>query len=267
MSNLFDELNGLNVDQNLDGLLSKVARKVRKATRKVRKAARKITPKPLRKVMNKLEAEGRRMDRKGLTKKLAIVAAGVGLAFVGGPAIIAGLKGAGGIAAKGVGLAAKGIGAAKGVIGATTVSNVVKTGMQYKAAKDQMKMEDAMATQQAQEELAATRGLTQAIGQTPEFRQVVDELRSQGYSDTEILQHWVESKTYYQSAVAQATQTVYPQIKQSYVDYGMSEDDADTYATVEAHKIATQAVDEVKSKVTGGNLLLPAALLIFSLMG
>lgn len=272
--NLFDELNGMENGQ-LDGFFSDAAKKVRKKTRKVRKAVKKITPKPLRKIHDKIEAEGRRMDRSGLTKKLAIAAAGVGLAFVGGPAIMAGMKSAGGIVAKGAGLAKAGIAsAAKGAAWTTTAGTVAKEGLKYKAQKDQAKameqQEQAYAAQQAEAEEEAAEGLAAAMGETPEFREVVQRLRSEGYSDQEILQHWVESKTYYQNAVAAATDVVQPQIKQDYVHQGYNLEDAEDHSLVEAHEIATRGVDEAKKEIKKGDmskLIIPALGVALMFMG
>lgn len=262
--NKFDQLAGLKTEHEaLDGFLSKMVGKVRKVTRKVRKATAKITPKPMRKLVAKVEAEGARADRNGITKKVAIIAAGVGLAFVGGPALMAGMKAAGGLAAKGAALAKTGIIAAakSGVI-----STVVKKGLEAKSAKQGAQA----AKTQADAELIASQNLAAAIGQMPEFKQIVDQLRSEGYSEQEILAHWVESKAYYQNAIAAASETIRPQIKQNLVANGVPEQYAEDESWVQAHKISTNSVEQVQQEITGKsgtNLLIPAALLLMSFLG
>lgn len=270
--NKFDQLAGFtDSPENLDGFLSKVAGKVRSATRKVRKAVKKVVPKPIRKVIDKVEAEGRRAERSGLTKKLAMVAGGVGLAFLGGPAIMAGLKGAGGIAGKGLALAKAGIG---GAIKTGGIMQTVKTGMDYKAASDQAKAierENAqIAAQESEAELAAGRGIIQAIGEMPEFAQVVQQLRAEGYSDQAILAHWAESSAYYKNAVAAATETIQPQLQQHYIAQGVPPQYAESESWVQGHKIAAEEVGKVRDKATGGGagtLLIPGAILLMTMLG
>jgi len=266
--NLFDEY--LHDDEQLNGFLSKIAKGIRNVGRKVRKVVKKVTPKPLRKVIEKVEAEGRRLDKKGITKKLAIAAIGVAGLVVGGPAIAAGLKtaagAAGSIIAKGGALAVKGISAAATAAKAVGVANLVKTGVSIAQAKQTAQQEAYTAADQAYQETKATEQLAQVIGANPKFAEVVQQLRAQGYSDDAILQHWVESKTYYEQAFSAVAETVYPQLYNYGVQAGLPPQAAEYYAASETEQIADEAINKVRSEFTGAPILIGAGLLALLLL-
>lgn len=259
MNNLFDQLAGFDDEPDgMGGWLSKINKKIKKVVKPVREAAKKITPKPLRKIITKVEAEGRRMEDSGLTKKLAIAAAGAATIWFGGPAIMAGLKTVG----AGLGTAAGAtktalIGAGKIVAGAGGTINTVKSMTQ---SAPQQSQQEAALYNESLANLKVAQGLATAMGQSPEFKQAVGQLRAQGYSDQEILAHWVESKSFYLNAVESAQATVFPQVYDNYVSQGMSPSQAHDYATVESYEIAKVGVDEVK-KQASGSIVLPVAAL------
>ena len=263
--NIFDQLAGFEDEPDgMGGWLSKINKARKKVTDPIRKAVKKIAPKPLRKIITKVEAEGRRMEDSGLTKKLAIAAAGAATIWFGGPAIMAGLKTVG----AGIGTAAGAtktalVGAGKLIAGAGGTINTVKS-MTQGAPQRQQQPAPTQAQQalynESLAELKAAQGLAQAMGQSPEFKQAVGQLRAQGYSDQEILAHWVESKSFYLNAVQSAQATVFPQVYDNYVSQGMPPSQAHDYATVESYEIAKVGVDEVK-KQASGSIVLPVAAL------
>lgn len=287
--NLFDDVMGTGDDQ-LDGWLSDLNKKRKELSRKVRKAVKKVVPKPVAKLMDKVEAEGRRMDESGLTKKLAIVAAGVGLAMVGGPMVAAAFKGAAGagataaagaastavatttataattaaattattsvgLLAKGAALVKAGVGAAAKVAASGALATGAKVYADYQGAKKEAKVIEAQLAAETEAEAQATGQIAQVIGSNPQFKEVVDRLRAEGYSEQAILQHWVESKNYYQAATTQMMQATYPQLYTYATNQGLPPEYAEDYALMESSAIADQAVQQIRSEFAAGDLV------------
>jgi hypothetical protein len=285
--NVFDELNGLyagDESDELNGLfkklkkgLSKVAKKAREHRRKIDKKLKKFTPKPLRKVKDKLRSVGRKLDKKGITK----VAGAIAIGWIAGPAVFAGLKGAGGMIASKVGAGAVKLGVkggVKGIIGAVgkkgVASTLVKTGIKYKMSRDQekaqikaMQAQEHQAEQLAQHQAQVSENLAAAAGQSPEFAQAINELRAQGYSDEAILQHWVESKSFYMAAVENVAKTIYPQTRSAIIQEGFSPSDATSIAHVESMRIAEEEVKKVQQSFDAKALLPIAAIAATIILG
>lgn len=276
MSNVFDQLSGIHDNPEMGGIFKKLKKAAKKVARKVRKVTSKIGRKVLPSSIRKL---GRKIDKSGLGK----IAAGVALAFVGGPAIMAGVGKAGGLASKGLSVAKGAIGSVKvgsaakilGSAGKLT-STAVKayggiTAAQSAIAQAQGQLpaqaslpQNDVAYQQAMAEAETARALSAAMGSNSFFRDAVAQLRSQGYSDAAILEHWVESRTYYENAVAQATKAVYPQAKLQYEAAGAPPALAADLATAESFQIANQEVQKVQKEVTNKGMssaLLPVGLI------
>lgn len=254
-NNVFDQLSGIHDGPDGLGFLKKLKKGIKSAVKSIKKVRSKIAHKILPNSVIKL---GKKVDKAGLTK----IAAGVALAFVGGPAIMAGLKGAGGIAASAAGKAGALI--KGGVAAAKTASGVVATVSQIKGgAGGDADAAQAEALRQAQisAEVAKAAGANQA------FQQAVAQLRSQGYSDEEILNHWIESRTYYEQAVEAATRAVYPQAVQQYQAAGYPNDMAIAYGAQDALNIAETEVKQVQNQASGGGLLIPAGIILALLMG
>lgn len=262
MPNVFDQLNGLEdgYEENLGGLFSKIKKRLKKTVKKVRNITSKVGKKVLPSSIRKL---GRKLDKSGITK----LAAGAALFMVGGPAIAAGLKGS-----KIAAIAGKAVGAAKAGIGTIKVGSAagaIKTGAKLYATSQGIKMQQAQANAQiqAQEQAAAqaqydakvSLELSKAMGASPEFEAAVAQLRAQGYSDDAILQHWVESKSYYQAAVPQVAKTIYPQVLNVAQQSGFTGQDAADLAYSESFKIADQEVKKTQSNASNLTPLLLAA--------
>ena len=271
--NLFDQLSGIDGPQSMSGPFSFIEKGIKKAVKSVRKVTSKIAKKVL---PSKIREIGRKLDKSGFNK----IVGGIALAMVGVPA----LGGAGGIAAKGASIASKGLSIAKSGIGvaakvgaAVAKSSIVKTvattavttaanaAIQAKQMEAQAAVE---ASQQAAVKAAQTaQQLNSAMAQNTAFRDAVSQLRSEGYSDDEILQHWLESRTYYDAAVAQATQTVYPQVLQQVEAMGVPHSEAQDIATMESYNIAQKGVNQVKNELSGKSLLLPLGILALTFLG
>lgn len=253
-NNVFDQLSGIHDGPDGLGFLKKLKKGIKSAIKSVRKVTSKIAQKTLPSSVRKI---GRKIDKSGLGK----VAAGVALAFVGGPAIMAGLKGAGGIAASAAGKAGALI--KGGVAAAKTASGVVATVSQIKGGGGDADAAQAEALRQAQ----ISADLARAAGSNSAFQQAVAELRSQGYTDEAILNHWIESRTYYEQAVEAATRAVYPQAVQQYQAAGYPNDMAIAYGAQDALNIAETEVKQVQNKASGGGLLIPAGIILALMMG
>lgn len=262
MHNLFDELNGLYSDDEnneLNGLFKKLKKAVKSGVKSVIKVKSKIAKKTL---PSEIRRVGRKLDKAGVTK----IAAAAALMVVGGPAIMAGLKG-------GIGIAAKSVGFVKSAVGATklaSIASTVKTGAgivstatglmsQKQAANAKIQMENN-AAEEAIRNAQVGSNLAAAIGKSPEFAQAVAQFRAQGYSDEQILRHWVESKSYYLAAVPVVAKTVYPQVQAQVQNAGYAGQDAADIALVESDRIAQEAVKDVQSKSSSMPLILIAGI-------
>lgn len=261
--NLFDELNGIEEEgTELNGFFKKLKKKVKSAVKSVRnvtsKVGRKVLPSAVRKV-------GRQLDKAGITK----IAAGAALMFVGGPAIAAGLKGTklASLGAKGLSLAKSAASAVKlkSVAGGVkTAAGLIGSANAYKS-KQQQAAQAQQAEQVAQQKVNYAGQLAVAAGESPEFAQAVAQFRAQGYSDEQILQHWIESKSYYLAAVPEVAQTVYPQVKQTVLQNGFTGDTANELALQESYRIADEEVKKVQSNATNLTpLLIGGALLLLT---
>jgi hypothetical protein len=176
------------------GFLKKALKKVEKGVRTAVKSTagrmRKISSPIAKKTLpSKVREVGRDLDKKGITK----IAAGIALSFVN--------PGAGGMLVK-------------AAIGQAAKAAVASGAKDYATVKAQ----EAGLRQSAQ--IAAELGAAQK--ELPYFQDVVAQLRGEGYTDAEILAHWVESKSYYQQASEMAAQSVQPIVHQAIVDAGSS---------------------------------------------
>lgn len=219
MRNLFDQLDGHHEAQ-MHGLFSKLKKAVKKVGRKIDKARKKI---------------GRKLDKSGFNK----LAAGVALAVVGGPAIV-GAVSKGGAAIKAAGIGAKGLKLATTASKALAVANTVKgaTKSSAKVGRDQT-MHNVYVAQQ----------LGEAMGQSPKFKEAVERYRMEGYSDEQILQHWIESKSFYQNAVPAVQKAIMPQMVQQIQaqNPGIPPKLARDVALVESAETADKAVKDLQS--------------------
>ena len=227
MQNLFDQLDGHHEAQ-MHGLFSKLKKAVKKVGRKIDKARKKI---------------GRKLDKSGFNK----LAAGVGLAIVGGPAIVGAIS-KGGAAAKAAALGAKGIKiagtASKTIAAVNAVKGATKSGA--KVGRDQT-MHNVYIAQQ----------LGEAMGQSPKFKEAVERYRMQGYTDEQILQHWIESKSFYQNAVPAVQKAIMPQMVQQIQTQnpGIPPKLANDVALIESTETAENAVKGLQNEQTLKTLL------------
>jgi hypothetical protein len=105
--------------------------------------------------------------------------------------------------------------------------------------------------------------LSQAIATNKEFGSIVGQLRAEGYSDAEILQHWRESKTAYEATVPQVARTVAPAVYAEARSAGMPIEYAKQYAEDESYNIAEEVVSEQQKPQMGAILPLVAAAGLF----
>lgn len=239
MSNLFDKNLGYYEGDGL-GFLKKAFKKFREPFRKVGK---KVLPSSVRKI-------GRKIDKTGIVK----IAAGAAALYFAAPLAMGAIKSMGAKAAMGKAL------------------TTVKTGAKIASAAKSIKSVSAAAgggaaagavegavmqnTQNALE-------LSRAIGSNKEFAAAVDQLRAEGYSDDEILQHWRESRTAYEATVPEVARTVAPAVYAEARAAGMPVEYAQQFAEEEATKIAEETVKEQQAPSSGLILPLAAAGLMF----
>ncbi len=242
--NVFDQLNGYDESDELNGLFSKLEKKIKKGFRSVNKIRSKVASKIL---PSKVREIGRKIDKAGVNK----LAAGIALTMIGIPALgaIGGQVGA---------VAAKGFGLAKGAIGGIKVGGLVKTATTVYSTTNKLKLDKAkqnIIIAQTKANANKSLELSRAIGDSPQFAQAVQSLRAQGYDDEAILNHWRESKSYYAAAVPEVARTVYPQIYGAAVESGLPENLARDYAKVESLDVAKK---EVKKAQGGGGIIIAA---------
>ena len=245
MNNLFDELNGIHLDDDdpqMDGLFSSIKKRLKKTVRSVKK----ITSKVSRKVLpSSIRRIGRKIDKAGIGK----IAAGAALLMVGVPAVAAGLKGT-----KLASIASSGFKAVKGIKTvklASGASSLISAGA---AARSALTQGAQMGPQTTQQILAERQGnsfaaieVAKAIGQSPKFAEAVKQFRAQGYSDTAILEHWIQSKSFYLAAVPKVAQTIYPEVRQQVEQAGYSGRTARELAYAESYRVADQETKKVQA--------------------
>lgn len=239
MSNLFDENLGYYEGDGL-GFLKKLVKKVAKPFKTV---GRKVLPSSVRKI-------GRKIDKSGIGK----IAAGAAALYFAAPLAMGAIKSMGAKAAMGKALTTVKTGT-KLISAANTLKNVSAAAGGGAAAGA---VEGAV-MQNAQNALE----LSQAIANNREFAAAVAQLRAEGYSDDEILQHWRESRTAYEAAVPGVARTVAPAVYAEARAAGMPVEYAQQFAEEEATKIAEETVKEQQAPSSGLILPLAAAGLMF----
>jgi hypothetical protein len=233
--NKFDENLGYYEGDGL-GFLKKLTKKIAKPFKKV---GRKVLPSSVRKI-------GRKIDKSGLGK----IAAGAAALYFAAPLAMGAIKSMGAKAAMGKALTTVKTGT-KLISAANTLKNVSAAGSAGAAAGA---VEHAV-MMNAQDGLE----LSQAIAGNREFANVVAQLRAEGYSDAEILQHWRESKTAYETALPAVARTVAPAVYAEARSAGMPVEYAKQYAEEEAELLAAEAVKEQQNPPSAMGAALPLA--------
>lgn len=251
--NRFDQQLGY-YDNNLGGIgssLKKALKKAGKAVKsgvsninrtrlkiddKLKPVMTKITPKPIRGVNEKIRKLGREADKKGITKIAAAAAISFFNPVVGGK------------------LASLAVSAAKAAAVKSLQNEAVKDYGEYQTTK----LIDSINTDTA-------RVLRDAVMSVPEFQQVWDALRQEGYSDADIAQHWVESRAYYEGSTQAVADTIYPAVLQQTQQMGVPQEWQQPIAEQVALNIGAEQTEKVQAEVTGKSniplLILGAALL------
>lgn len=213
--------------QSLQGSFSK---KLKKGLKKVDSTRRKVLKKTLGKKLYAVQSKvGAKIKKNPVAAGVIAVAASVVLSPAAGAAIMK------------VALAAKKLMTAKNLVGAAKVAGAVKKRKQQKAVAKAVQKAEAMRNQIDQS--------------TPEFGQMVDNLRAQGYSDEQIQQTWAQSQAYVdttaQAAVQDYSQAAYDHL----ISQGYSSEDAQTLAPDVAAQWGKDAALTVRSSVAGGGML------------
>jgi hypothetical protein len=214
------------------GFLKKIKKAVKSVGRSVEKAV-KASIEPIRDIKSKVAQKtlpssvrdlGRELDEKGIVK----LAAATALTIVTGGA--------------GVPLLA----VAAGTIGAKALSDSAKRDqLDYQLDKAEKRAADAI----AHDEAANVAAIGQAVRDLPEFQAVVDNLRAQGYTDAEIAQHWMQSRSYYMSAVETARAVVEPVVALEAVAAGVPDADLNSVVYDVSTRVAQQGVAQARAEV------------------
>lgn len=253
--NAFDGVYGYNEQAELGFInFKKLGKFVKKSAKKVGKVAKKVVSAPvkaIKKVAKKADIDfiqagkwtGEQI-KENPALAIGLAAGGAALTFGAGPMIAAGIKGAGGMLASGGGMIA---GAAKASLPAVG------------AIADRM-MPIAKERFQQMGQQALNDG--EAVGQSPEYIEAVQQLQAQGYTDQQIAQQWMTSQSYYKQALPEVQRAVYPEIYQQYAAQ-MSPQQAQMQAYRDSEHVAEATVRDVQNTAAGlsvEKLVLPAAL-------
>lgn len=225
--NRFDEgLAGCDLSGNIFKSIGKSVKKAVKSVRKVTsKIAHKVLPKKVREI-------GKKLDKLGITK----LAAGAALMIVNPLA-----------GSKLIGLAGK-------VAGKSLIEDGKKQIVTVKAVES---------AERHAKEVGA--GIGEAVRELPEFQSVVSQLRSEGYTDDQILMHWAESKQYYLEASRAAAATVLPAVEGAVRNMGVPSNQVESVAASISSEIGGNIAKDVQNKVTGASDLKPLLLGAISL--
>lgn len=252
--------------------VKKTFKKVKKIASKVNKVRKKIDDTVRRKLLpDKVEKAIRKIEKSPVAKAIAIGVA----SFFAGPLVLTAIGSFSPAAA--AALSASGMVSSGGSFATHMtkvvaqealkkgVSNVVKARLKDKAQKIQATM-DKEQQKQINAEIDAE---LRTIIDDPAFVITAREMIKEGKSIEEILQLWVNSDTYSNTAVNAASNAVYPAAYDELVSAGASHTMADTVATDLSLRIGADAVEQVKADTNGnlGKVALIAIPLLMAAMG
>ena len=265
--NQFDVAFGYYDDDQLSGWFSKLKKKIKKVVKKIDS---KILPDKLEKFKNKVKK----------SKIVKVAAAAAAIYFTGGAALTAVKAGAAKLAASGAGKAlitgAKlvGSGAAK-VATSSVTSNLIKTGiqmsMQSKAAQMGVPITNAMEYNPNAQTLPVTGTAQYAaelaqMANDPRYASVLNQMRADGYTDAQIAEAWIKSKTAGELVAPKVAQAIYPKVYSAVSQAGATPQEAQEYATYESAKFADKATTDAQKSIDMKTILLVGVPIILALM-